>query len=256
MLDSRLLIDLASRRLTHLSDGALLRDLQQHVASERGGTAEVLADLAEVDARKLYLPAAYPSTYAFCIGELRFSEEAAYKRIRAARMARRFPAIFAAVADGRLHLSAIVLLASYLTTENVEELLAAAMGRSKLELEQLLAQRFPRPDLAAQVIAVSECELSPGTVEATTPLSLRTPSLSGALAPTQVEATLPAPALTIASQLSRGIVERPRVAPLALERYALQCTVSQRSSNKSSHCSATRLLRMTYQKSLTARSTL
>ena len=97
---------------THLSDGALLRDLEQHVACERGDAAEVLADLAEVDARKLYLPAAFPSMYAWCVGELGLSEDAAKKRIHAARAARRFPAIFVAVAEGRLHLSTVVLLAA------------------------------------------------------------------------------------------------------------------------------------------------
>ena len=77
---------------THLSDGALLRDLKQHVICERGTTAEVLADLAEVDARKLYLPAAYPNLILYCMGELHLCEQAAYKRIHAARAARKSPA--------------------------------------------------------------------------------------------------------------------------------------------------------------------
>jgi hypothetical protein len=42
-----------------------------------------------VDERGLYRPAAYPSMVAYCIGELRFTEEAARKRIHAARTARR-----------------------------------------------------------------------------------------------------------------------------------------------------------------------
>src|SRR5262245_8324945 len=65
---------------THLSDDALLRDLATATARERGATAEVLALIAEVDDRKLYLPAGYASMYAYCVGELHLSEDAACKR--------------------------------------------------------------------------------------------------------------------------------------------------------------------------------
>jgi hypothetical protein len=97
--------------LSHLSDHTLLRNLATLIARDRTTTAELLAHLAEVDERKLYLPAAYPSMYAYCVGELRLSEDAAFKRIQAARVARQFPAIFAAVADGRLHRTGVLQLA-------------------------------------------------------------------------------------------------------------------------------------------------
>lgn len=69
----------------YLSDQVLLRDLKASLGQERGATAALPAHLVEFDARKLYLPAAYPSMYANCVGELRMSEQAALKRIRAAR---------------------------------------------------------------------------------------------------------------------------------------------------------------------------
>ena len=125
--------------LSHLSDGTLLRDLAALVARDRTTTAQLLAHLAEVDARRLYLPAGYPSMYLYCVDELHLSEDAAFKRIRAARTARRFPGIFAAVADGRLNLNAVVLLAPHLTEDNVAELLAAASHKTRFEIEQLLA---------------------------------------------------------------------------------------------------------------------
>ena len=88
--------------LSHLSDQMLLRGLATLVSQECRTTADVLAHIAEVDARRLYLPAAYSSMFAYCVGELRLCEQAAFKRIRAARTARQFPAIFEAVAEGRL----------------------------------------------------------------------------------------------------------------------------------------------------------
>src|SRR5258706_13977509 len=60
--------------LTHLSDDVLLRDLATLTTRERGTTAEGLAHIAEAAERKLYLPAAYPSMIAYCIGALRFSD--------------------------------------------------------------------------------------------------------------------------------------------------------------------------------------
>ena len=78
--------------LMHVADSTLLRDLRSLLARERAATAELLAHLAEVDARRLYAPAGYPSMFAWCVEELHLSEDAAFKRIRAARAARQFPA--------------------------------------------------------------------------------------------------------------------------------------------------------------------
>src|SRR5436190_17523108 len=128
--------------LGHLSDGALLRDLRTHYLRERAETAEVLVRLAEVEARHLHLAAGYPSMHAWCIGELNMSRQTAFKRLTAARVARRFPAIFEAVAERRLHLSGVILLSPHLTDENAEELLAAASHKSESEIELMLAQRF------------------------------------------------------------------------------------------------------------------
>jgi hypothetical protein len=109
---------------------------------------------AEVDARRLYVPAGYPSMFEYCVAELRLSEDAAYKRIQAARAARRFPVLFTALAEGRLHLAGVCLLASHLTPENTEERVAAAAHRPKPEIERLLAERCLRPELPAMTLAI------------------------------------------------------------------------------------------------------
>ena len=124
--------------LSHVPDPVLLHDLAALVARDRATTAALLAHIAEVDARRLYVPAGHPSMFSYCVQELGLAEEAAFKRIRAARTARQFPAAFVAVAEGRLHLSAVVVLSSYLTPENAGELLSAAEHQSKAGLERLL----------------------------------------------------------------------------------------------------------------------
>src|SRR5438876_3074749 len=141
--------------LSRVSDAALVRKLTVLLAEERIKMTAVLALLAEVDARRLYLPAGFPSMYAYSVGELHLSEDAAYKRIQAARAARQFPALFTALAEGRLHLAAVCLLAPHLTAENAAELIEAATYRPKSEIEELLARRFSRQDVPARVFAIS-----------------------------------------------------------------------------------------------------
>ena len=193
--------------LSHVSDAALARDLAAAAAHDRASTANLLAHIAEFDARKLYRPAAHPSMFSYCVGELGLSEDAAYKRIQVARTARQFPAIFPAVADGRLHLTAVLMLAPHLTPQSAEALLAAAAGRSKAGLERLIAERFPRPDLPERI----QASVPPGPSERAVAGPVGSAGcLQTQLAPERVEVSAPA-----------------RVAPLAPERYGIQFTFGQ-----------------------------
>jgi hypothetical protein len=251
--------------LAHLSDRALLRDLAALAARDRSTTAELLAHIAEVDARKLYLPAAYPSMYAYCVGELKLSEEAAYKRIHAARAARRFPAIFAALADGRLNLTSVILLAPCLTPGNADDLLKAAAHRSKTGVAELIAERFPRPDVATLLEPVrpapaprpAEPGLGPGGQATLPPACQHAPERAGGAAPAPehapervacesptpehapervgLESPMPEHAperVGLESPVPEHAPERarlhqPRLTPLAPGRYALQVTISE-----------------------------
>jgi len=157
-----------SYSLTHVSDAALLRDLATLIARDRLTTAEILAHIAEVDARRLYAPAGYSSMHGYCVGELRLSEDAAFKRIQAARAARGFPELLAAVADGRLQLIGVCLLAPHLNPSNFKELIEAASGKRRVEIEEGLAARaaeMARPE----PIGFSDCELATSQVAASRP---------------------------------------------------------------------------------------
>ena len=69
---------------------------------------------------------------------------------------RQFPAVATAVAEGRLHLTAVVRLAPHLTAGNVEALVEEAGGKTKAEIEVVLARLAPRPDVAARLERVAE----------------------------------------------------------------------------------------------------
>src|SRR5882672_11134011 len=71
--------------LESLSSADLLAATRDLVRRSRGVEAELLVHLGEIDERKLYLGCAFPSMFTFCVGELGFSEDAAYNRITVAR---------------------------------------------------------------------------------------------------------------------------------------------------------------------------
>jgi len=137
--------------LTCLSDEDLLDRLKKLLNQVNRNTAQLLLHLGEVDARKLYAAAACSSMFTYCVTRLGLSEPASYKRIQAARAARRHPVLLELLAQGRLHLAGIVLLAPHLTQDNREELLQAACGKSKRQIAQLLADRAPQPDAPTRI---------------------------------------------------------------------------------------------------------
>jgi hypothetical protein len=171
--------------------------------------------------------------YAYCVGHFHLSESAAYKRIHAARLMRRFPAVHDALAEGRVHLSGLVLLVPYLKQENVDELLAAATHLSRAQIERMLAARFPKADMPTLVTEVQTApateaiQLSPGRVsdigltESSSMLSAPESATESAIGPD-------APVLPVAVQPAvRATDDRARVKPLSAKRFAVQFTVDE-----------------------------
>src|SRR4051812_39941822 len=104
--------------LAHLGNRELIDVTRSIAANDRVVTADLIWHLAEIDARKLYFEWACASMVVFCVRELRMSEDVAYKRIGVARVARDFPEVIDALADGRLGLTGVSMLRSYLTPGN------------------------------------------------------------------------------------------------------------------------------------------
>ena len=90
---------------SHLCEEKLIASAAQHTGDQARANAHLLADLAEIEERKLHLKRGHGSMVAFCVAKLRHSEHEAYHRIGVARLARRFPVIFEMIADGRQTLS-------------------------------------------------------------------------------------------------------------------------------------------------------
>jgi hypothetical protein len=137
-------------------------------------TAQFLAYLAELDERQLFLDLGYSSLFEYCVEQLGLCESTAGRHIAAARVCRNHPEAFAMVASGALHASALSLLRKHLTAENADELLQLCSRRSARKVDELLAARFPRPDvrdLIRRLPVQSDTTLNVGCSIQTTPVS-------------------------------------------------------------------------------------
>jgi hypothetical protein len=198
----------------HLSDCELLAATERAATNERHLTAELLALLGEVDARRLYLGQSCASLFTYCTQALHFSEHAAYHRIEAARAARQFPVILNMVAEGALTLTTVTLLRPHLTMQNHAALLDAARHKSKREVEHQIACLAPQPDERTVVRKLA------------TVVQLASPALATEPAPLTSDPA--APAVTSLLELP------PRIrATLASGRYLLKVTLARRPTRNS-----------------------
>ena len=192
---------MSKHALKHLTDDTLRRDLKSAVATENAATSVVLAHVAEYDFRKLYLPDGYASMFEYCVEELGMSEDQACNRIEVARKGREFPALFEAIDDGRLTLSAIRELGPYLSPTNADDLIAESSALRIRDLRIHLAKRFPRGEaLRLDGGVIPAAPRSAGRSEAATDLS--------------ATSRIDPPA------------QKP-VKPLSPNRFALEFTISQ-----------------------------
>ena len=129
-----------------LSEIDLVERLLVLADRERTATAAFIACLAEFDRRQLHLGEGYGSIFSYCTGALKLAEYSAGNRIEAARACRRFPVVLERLAAGALTLSTLRLIAPHLEQDNCESLLAAVKGRSRKQVEVLVACLSPLPD--------------------------------------------------------------------------------------------------------------
>ena len=202
-----------------LSDQDLLARLELLAGKEREAPVELLAHLAALDSREmLYAAQGYGSLFSYCTQALRLSEDAACNRIEAARACRRFPLILELLASGSLTLTSVRLLGKHLTAENHQSVLAKARDRSRREIEALVAELAPRPDVPSAVRKL--------------PCATATPPRSAGPGPAMTSGPS-AVDIAIAPSLS-GLPAAPRpiVQAWAPERYRVQFTIGQETHEK------------------------
>src|SRR5713101_7199626 len=196
---------------SHLSDQELTAALRRLAQDERAATVALLVHLAEFDARRLYEPAGFSSLFKYCRAVLRLSEDAVYNRIQSARAARRFPVIVDMLLARTLSPTTARLLARRLTPENHQELLSAASGLGKEDVEKLLAARFPEPEVKASVRRVQTA--APATVSPLGPTMGASPAIGAAPEVGAVPAASSSAAPEIAGPIAEEAISCSVLAP-------------------------------------------
>jgi hypothetical protein len=203
-----------------LTDSQLLTEIPRLAHGEREATVALIAHLAEFDARRLFEGEGFSSTFKYCVEVLRLSEDAAFNRIQAAQAARRFPIVLDMLTAGTLSPTTARILGRRLTDENHDALLAAAAGKSKQEVEALLAARFPQPDVRPLVRRIHAPKTM--SIEPLVPSPTIAADGSEKVAPLETAAAaVPTPA-----------IPRPLVRPIAAERYEVRFTATSATRDK------------------------
>lgn len=127
-----------------LGDAELVRETKFLADRSRHNEIRLLEHLAEFDARRLCLEEGYRSLYEYCTLVLGFEEGEAYRRIRVARVIRGYPQALAALAEKRVTASSLAILSPWLERTNAAQWLAVAAGKSRRELEALVAAHYPQ----------------------------------------------------------------------------------------------------------------
>ena len=191
---------------TRLSDEALLTKLGELAGRERLASVELIAHLAALDARPAVCLGKGRSLFLYCTEVLRLSEHAAYTRIGAARVARRFPLVLDLLAAGEVNVTTVTLLAPHLTPENHRQLLEEATHRTKDEVKAIIRRLAPQPDAPTVIRKLPD---------------LATPTAPAVLSPAE------APAAESAAPPRPPAPPRPALELLSPDRYRVQVTIGK-----------------------------
>ncbi len=202
-----------------LSDAELTAQVMRLVHAEREATVELIAHLAELDRRRLYLAAGHSSLFVYCTRVLHLSEHAAYRRIEAARLARRLPVVLERLAEGTVTLTTLGLLSAHLTPQNHAELLEQARHKSRREVEVQVAALRPQPPVPDQVRKL------PTPSQPATPTPAPPSPDPPHSPPMPPPPDLPSQAAAPPTVAAPPLAHLPIVAPLAPQRYRIQLTV-------------------------------
>ncbi|HYD39870.1 MAG TPA: HNH endonuclease signature motif containing protein [Anaeromyxobacter sp.] len=202
--------DLAAR----LAD--LLR--REHVAM-----VDFLLALADFDQQRAWRELGYAGLFPFLHRELGLSKAAAFFRMKAAELVRRFPDVVEPLRDGRLCLTSIVELAKVLTPENRDDVLPRFFHCSKQEAKAVSAELAPLEEPPRRTLVTELPREAPAKRVETRLIAAETPSQS-------VRRGEPV-CLEVVNDVKREEVSRPRPrdesVPLTVSLSRLHVTVSR-----------------------------
>jgi hypothetical protein len=208
-----------------------LADLLRH---EHHALGEFLVALAAFDCDRRWAELGHASLFSFLRRDLGLSAGAAQYRKTAAELVQKYPAVEAALRDGRLCLSSVIELAKVMTPENSAELLPRFFGLSSRDAAFLAASIRPVENpprrgfivTSVRPIAADAKTASDGpkaAVDGSASLERRAPEMAQPLADAAVAPAEPT---------RQAVPDRPTIRPLDAERARVNMTVTRRLLDK------------------------
>ena len=135
----------ALEKCSKATDDDLRKELAFLVERERRSLAALLTTMGEYSYRRLFRDEGYYSMFEYSLRALKFDENSAYRHITAARVVRQYPEALPLIASGDLPLTSILVLAPVLTEENRTLMFKDSKGKSRRDLETMVAGLSPLP---------------------------------------------------------------------------------------------------------------
>ncbi len=140
-------------KIQNLNDQELLQTTELKAQEEREATLAVIELLTEIQKRRLHLKRGFASLHEYCVKELRYSDGAAFRRIKAMLLVESVPEAAVAIESGALSLtSASCLQRAFearaktkedLTKEARRGLVERLLNQSTREVEKVVAEVAP-----------------------------------------------------------------------------------------------------------------
>lgn len=142
--------------MKHLNANQLHQNLVALTGQERKILNKILDHLAEVNRRKIFFKFGHDSLLKYCVKELKYSEAAAYRRIKALRITQEDPGVRQKVERGELNLTQLCKAQNLfenhhketrkkLAPEAKQELLQKIKKKSSFESENKLRKELKMP---------------------------------------------------------------------------------------------------------------
>ena len=146
--------------LNQLKDAELLTQIKAFVQSERDLLIKILHHLREIERRRLFSDLGYKSLFDYAVGELRYSEGQAGRRIQAMKLLKDLPQLETKIATGALNLSNVQQAQSFFREVQAAEPRRIVTAQEKLEVLGKLENKSVR-DAQKELLKINPAQALP-----------------------------------------------------------------------------------------------
>jgi hypothetical protein len=131
-------------RMSEKSARELDQQLAHELTIERGHTITTIFLVAEIVRRETFVELGYSSIWDYLRRVHKQSDTMIHYRTRCAEAIRRFPQVVEPLRSGRLCMTTLAKLTEIMNESSCDALLAEALGKSKRDVERMIAREQPR----------------------------------------------------------------------------------------------------------------